>query len=93
MEIKYETEKTFTFKEFEFESSKRKIKSITVKAPSFQDRYMLVESLPENPKTQDSFNAMVQLALRKTGLTIEEFMELPEAVANAVLGFITPTAD
>lgn len=93
MEIKYETSKTFTFKELEFESSKRKIKSLTVKAPSFQDRYLLVEALPENPTTKDSFNAMIQLALKKTGLTIEEFMELPEAVANAVLGFITPTAE
>ncbi|MCW2267223.1 hypothetical protein M2305_003242 [Gluconobacter cerinus] len=93
MEIKYEIEKTFTFKEVEFKSTQRKIKSLTVQAPAFQDRYLLIEALPENPSTKDSFNSMVKLAVKKTGLTIEEFMELPEPVANAVLGFITPTAE
>lgn len=93
MEIKYETEQTFTFKEVEFKSTKRKIKSLTVQAPAFQDRYLLIETLPENPSTKDSFDAMIKLALRKTGLTIEEWMELPEPITSAVLGFITPTAE
>lgn len=92
VEIKYTTEETFKFKEFEFQSSKRKIKEITVKAPTYQDRKLMIDSLPSNPDAKHMTQAMFDLAVKKSGLTPEEFMELPDAIAEAIMGFLTPTA-
>lgn len=91
VEVKYSVEETFKFKEFEFKSSKRKIKEITVKAPTYQDRKLMIDSLPTNPSTQDMTQAMFDLAVKKSGLTPEEFMELPEPIAEAIIGFLSPS--
>lgn len=90
MEIKYSTDKTFTFKEFTLGSGK-KLSKITCTAPNFQQISLMQSKLPtdKEPNADDVNNAVLPLISECTGLAVEEVVQLPPAIVTTLISFIT----
>lgn len=77
--------KTITFPEMEILGTK--YSSITVRLPSFNEKYSLQRNWSKEPTAEDMIDYQVKLGSKLCGISHEVFNELPAYVAEEAIAF------
>lgn len=80
-----DTKKTIKFPEMEILG--KKYSSITVRRPSFNEKYSAQAKWGKEPTAEDMINYQVQLGSKLCGIDAEVFGELPAYVAEEAIAF------